>query len=336
MHKSVTIKTIAEAVGMSLSGVSKALNDYPDINEETKKLVISKAVELGYTPNLNARNLVKKTSNSIGIIIKDTDTSYGDLIKDLSRVAEINGLNLLIADSDRNKEIEIKHVKSMLESRVKGIVIVPVSGDISEIKKTVGFRVPVVFLGGWVTSPRENVVAQDNECGTNMAMDYLFGLGHRDIAYVSDRVRSNSNQVKIDVYRKRMQEAGLEPAVFVDGGSGLIGSGTRQTAVMLDSGRRFTAVLASKDLVAIGAMEEIRTRGLSVPEDISVMSFGGSEISSVPMINLTTIAEPKRDIAENLIRILLAQAEAGHDAMPKHYFARPELIERKSCRHVSA
>ncbi len=336
MHKSVTIKTIAEAVGMSLSGVSKALNDYPDINEETKKLVISKAVELGYTPNLNARNLVKKTSNSIGIIIKDTDTSYGDLIKDLSRVAEINGLNLLIADSDRNRDIEIKHVKSMLESRVKGIVIVPVSGDISEIKKTVSFRVPVVFLGGWVTSPKENVVAQDNEYGTNMAMDYLFGLGHRDIAYVSDKVRSNSNQVKIDVYMRRMLEAGLEPAVFVDEGSGLIESGIRQTSKMLDSGRRFTAVLASKDLVAVGAMEEIRTRGLSVPDDISVMSFGGSEISSVPMINLTTIAEPKRDLAENLIRILLAQAEAGHDAMPKHYFAKPELIERKSCRHVSA
>ena len=336
MHKSVTIKTIAEAVGMSLSGVSKALNDYPDINEETKKLVISKAVELGYTPNLNARNLVKKTSNSIGIIIKDTDTSYGDLIKDLSRVAEINGLNLLIADSDRNKDIEIKHVKSMLESRVKGIVIVPVSGDISEIKKTVSFRVPVVFLGGWVTSPKENVVAQDNEYGTNMAMDYLFGLGHRDIAYVSDKVRSNSNQVKIDVYMRRMLEAGLEPAVFVDEGSGLIESGIRQTSKMLDSGRRFTAVLASKDLVAVGAMEEIRTRGLSVPDDISVMSFGGSEISSVPMINLTTIAEPKRDLAENLIRILLAQAEAGHDAMPKHYFAKPKLIERKSCRHVSA
>ena len=336
MHKSVTIKTIAEAVGMSLSGVSKALNDYPDINDETKKLVVSKAVELGYTPNLNARNLVKKTSNTIGIIIKDTETSYGELIKDLSRVVESNGLNLLIADSDRNREIEIKHVKSMLESRVKGIVIVPVSGDITEIKQTVGFKVPVVFLGGWVTSPKENVVAQDNECGTNMAMDYLFGLGHREIAYVSDKVRSNSNQVKIDVYRKRMQEAGLEPAVFVDGESGLIESGTRQTARMLDSGRRFTAVLASKDLVAIGAMEEIRARGLEVPEDISVMSFGGSEISSVPLIGLTAIAEPKRDIAENLIRILLAQAEAGHEAMPKQYFAKPELIERKSCRHVSA
>ena len=128
MQKNVTIKTIAEALGMSMSGVSKALNDYPDINEETKKTVIEKAIELGYTPNLNARNLVKNTSNSIGLIVKDTDTSYGELIKDLSRVAESNGLNLLIADSGRSRETEIKHVRSMLESRVKGIIIVPVSG----------------------------------------------------------------------------------------------------------------------------------------------------------------------------------------------------------------
>ena len=336
MQKNVTIKTIAEAVGMSMSGVSKALNDYPDINEETKRIVVEKAIELGYTPNLNARNLVKNTSNSIGLIVKDTDTSYGELIKDLSRVAESNGLNLLIADSDRNRETEIKHVRSMLESRVKGIIIVPVSGEISEIKKAVSFRVPIIFLGGWVTSPKENVVAQDNGCGTDMAMDYLFGLGHRDIAYISDKVRSNSNQVKIDVYMKRMREAGLEPAVFIDDGSGMVESGSRQTARMLDSGSRFTAILASKDLVAIGAMEEIRSRNLSVPEDISVMGFGGTAMSSLPMIDLTTIAQPKKDIAENLIRILNAQSEAGHDAIPKHYFARPELIERKSCRPVSA
>ncbi len=334
MQKTVTIKTIADALGLSMSGVSKALNDYPDINEETKKMVIEKAIELGYTPNLNARNLAKNTSNTIGVIVKDTDTTYGELFKDLSRVAESRGLNLLIADSDRSREIEVSHVRSMMESRVKGIIIVPVSADIAEIKKVVKFKVPIIFLGGWVTSPKENVVAQDNAYGTNMAMDYLFGLGHSKIAYITDKIRSNTNQVKLDGYRSRMVQAGLEPAIFVDEEANLIEAGARQAALMLDSGEEFTAVLASKDLVAIGAMNEIRSRGLRIPEDISVVGFGGSEASSLPMIDLTTIAQPKKDLAENLIRIMVSLAETGHDAPPQHYFAKPKLIERKSCRHI--
>ncbi len=334
MQKTVTIKTIADALGLSMSGVSKALNDYPDINEETKKLVIEKAIELGYTPNLNARNLAKSTSNTIGVIVKDTETTYGELIKDLSRVAESRGLNLLIADSDRSREIEISHVKSMMESRVKGIIIVPVSADISEIKKVVKFKVPIIFLGGWVTSSKENVVAQDNALGTNMAMDYLFRLGHRKIAYITDKIRSNTNQVKLDGYKARMAQAGLEAATFVDEEANLIEAGARQAARMLDSGEAFTAVLASKDLVAIGAMNEIRSRGLRIPEDISVIGFGGSEASSLPMIDLTTIAQPKKDLAESLIRIMVSLAEVGHDALPQHYFAKPILIERKSCRHL--
>ncbi len=336
MQKTVTIKTLADALGMSMSGVSKALNDYPDINEETKRTVIEKAIELGYTPNLNARNLAKNTSNSIGLIVKDTETAYGELIKDLSREAEAKGLNLMVADSDRNREIERMHVISMLESRVRGIVIVPVSADISGIKRIVKFRIPIVFLGGWVTSANENVVAQDNVYGTNIAMDYLFSLGHRDIAYISDKVRSNTNQTKIDTYTKRMEESGLEPVVFIDDRTELVESGKRQVSRMLESGRRITAVLASKDLVAIGAMEELRSRGLRIPEDISVMGFGGSEVSSIPMIDLTTIAQPKKELAESVVRVLLTQSEAAHEARPIHYFAKPTLVIRKSCRHLPA
>ena len=202
------------------------------------------------------------------------------------------------------------------------------------LKKIVKFRVPIVFLGGWVTAKSENVVAQDNVYGTNLAMDYLFDLGHRKIAYISDRIRSKTNQTKLDVYNARMEAMGLEPAVFIDESSSLIQAGVNQAAKMLDSGKEFTAVLSSKDMVAIGAMKEIRERGLEVPKDISVVGFGGSEASSMPMIDLTTIAQPKKDLAENLIRVLTTQAEVGHDAIPQHYFAKPELIERKSCRRI--
>ena len=336
MLKNVTLKTLAKELGMSLSGVSKALNDYPDINEETKKLVIDKAIELGYTPNLNARNLAKNTSNLIGIVVRDISTIYGELFKPLSLAADRYGMKLMLADSNRSREMELNHVKSMLESRVVGMIIAPVSGDISEIKKLIRFRIPVVYLGGRIRDNSENYVSSDNRYGTNLGMDYLFGLGHRDIAFISDRNQSNSTQIKVEVYKARMEEMGLEPAVFMDDSQrqDLTTAGRRQAVRMLESGRRFSAVFASKDMVALGVMKELQDNGLRIPEDISVLGFDGAEASSLPLVDLTTIAQPKEELAESLVKMIISQSEVGHEIVPKHFLAKPTLVERRSCRSI--
>lgn len=332
----VTIKTIAKELNLSISAVSKALNDYPDIGEETKKVIVRKALEMGYRPNLIARSLVTNSSNTIGMIVRDSATVYGEMFKLLSQKAESLKLNLLVGDSNRNPDLELSHVKNMVDSHVMGIIITPVSGDISGIKKLVGGRVPVVYLGGRITDSAECFVASDNRNGSNMAMDYLFSLGHRDIAFISDRNRSNSTQVKLDSYICRMKERNLEPAIFIDDdiNPNLVDVGCRQAKAMIESKRAFTAVFASKDMVALGVMKELGSKGFRIPEDISVIGYDGSEASSMPMIELTTVAQPKEDLSDNLIRILLSQVNAGSGIMPEHYLATPELIIRNSCGKV--
>lgn len=336
MQKLVTIKTIAKEMGLSLSAVSKALNDYPDINEDTKKSVVDKALELGYSPNLMARNLVKNTSNTIGVIVRDVSTIYGETFKYLGEKARENGQFLIMCDTQRNEELEIEYVKSMIESRVCGLVIVPTKSDIERIKSLVNLRVPVVYLGGRVTDENENFVAVDCNKGTLLAMDYLFGLGHRNIALLCDARKSFSTTAKVKTYREYMRSHGLQASVFMDDDDSkdLVSIGYELAQRAMNDAEQHSAFFCIKDLLAVGAMKAIKDRGFSIPEDYSVIGYDGSEISALPMIELTTIAQRKKDMADEVMNILGSQVRVWPDAVAQHRFVEPDLVVRKSCRSL--
>jgi len=334
--KNLTIKTIANELGLSLSAVSKALNNYPDISEATRQLVINKAVELGYSPNMLARNLVKNTSTSIGVVVRDTSTIYGELLKPISQAALKNNLSIVMGDSNRSHELEMRHIRAMIDSRIMGLIIAPVTTDTTDIDQAVAGRFPVVYLGGHVTGNKKNIVSVDSEEGSKMAMNYLFSLGHRNIALVSDHNQSDSTNVKLDVYRKEMNRNHLNPTVFLDKSEDgdLVAAGYRIVDRMLNSGRRFTAVFAVKDMLAAIIIQALREQGLSVPEDVSVIGYDGANVSAYPMVNLTTIAMPKNVIARKLVEIITRQAEDPSKAVPEQFYAKPELVIRKSCTEI--
>lgn len=331
--KPLTIKTIAKELGLSLSAVSKALNNYPDISESTRKAVVQKAMELGYSPNMVARNLVKNTSNSIGVVVRDTSTIYGEMLKPISQAALKNNLTIVMGDSGRSTSMEMKHIRAMIDSRVMGLIIAPVGNDTTDIDMAVAGRFPVVYLGSHVSDNGKSFVTCDSAYGAKLAMDYLFSLGHRDIAFISDRNRGIATNVKLDVYRHEMNARHLNPAVFIDieEEGGLTGAAYRQVSRLLDDRRRYTAVFAVKDMLAAVVMQALREKGVSVPEDISVIGYDGAEVAGYPMVNLTTIAQPKKEIAEKLIEVIARQYESNGQIVPEHYFAKPELVVRKSC-----
>lgn len=333
MQKSVTIKSIASALGLSLGTISKALNDYPDISEDTKKLVCDKALEMGYTPNLLARNLVKNTSNSVGVIVRDISTVYGELFKPLSRAAKKQNLNLIVADSNRTIEEENKCIQTMIESHVMGIIIAPVNGDYQRINEIVGGRIPVVFMGNSIARPELCYVAPDSKCGTTLALDYLYNLGHRNIALIGDSKQSNSTTAKVSAYRDFMTKHNIIPAVFMDFSEEktLFDSGYKQACKMLSVDRSFTAVYAVKDEVAIGVVKAIKEAGKEIPKDLSVIGYDGSKVSANPLIELTTVSWDTQVFAEKLISIVISQSNKPSGSAPEHYTVTPYVVERKSC-----
>lgn len=329
MQKHVTIKTIAAELGLSLSAVSKALNDYPDISYETKKLISDKALELGYTPNLFAVNLVKNTSNSLGVILRDANTVYGEMIKPLSNVARQQKLNIILADSNRNIDEENKCLQTMVELRVKAIIIAPVNDDYKRINSIVADRVPIIFLGKAMAKSSICYVAVDSKAETLLAMRYLFDKGHRNIALIGDARQSNSTKIKVSTYMEFMESQNLQPCVYMDTDQthSLIDSGYFETKKMLSEKKNITAILSIKDDVAVGVLKALKEEEKRVPKDISVIGCDGSIVSGNPLIELTTVGWNTEEVSEKIISLITSQPARFSEP----YLAKPYLIERKSC-----
>ncbi len=330
MRKTVTLAALAKELGLSESAVSKALNDYPDISPETKKLVRGKADELGYSPNLLARNLAKKTSNFVGVVIRDVSSIYGEMFKSLNAVARRRGLHLILYDTNNDPLIERDCVQNLIDTMAMGIVVVPVSEDISGIRKMTKNRVPVVYLGGKVRTDSVNYVCSDSSAGTQTALRHLIGLGHRKIVMLCDHKVSNSRSRKTAMYRQMIREIGERERILISGGEeDLTEAGCRLGRRLLSSGEEFTALFAVKDMLAVGALSALKEAGISVPGRVSVVGYDGTDASALPLIGLTTIAQPRMEMAEKILDILCRKAE-DPSAAPEHYLARPELIIRGS------
>ncbi len=331
MQKAVTMRMLAKELGLSLSAVSKALNDYPDIGTETKTLVLRKAAELGYSPNILARNLAKKTSNFVGVVIRDVSSIYGEMFKSLNEVARRCDLHLILYDTNNDPVVEKWCVQNLIDSMAMGIVITPVSEDVSEITEMTRGRVPVVFLGGKVTDNSVNYVCSDSTAGTEMALRHLIGEGHRRIAMVCDHKKSSSRSSKLSVYRRLMGEIGQPERIFTsaDSDTDIMFAGYRQGCRLLASGEDVTAVFVVKDVMALGVIQALTEAGVRVPEEISVIGYDGIDAAALPMVELTTVAQPRMEMAEKIIDILRRHAEDA-DAAPEHWQAMPELVIRKS------
>ncbi len=335
VKKPVTMQMLAEELGLSLSAVSKALNDYPDIGTETKNLVLNKATELGYSPNILARNLARKSSNFVGVVIRDVTSIYGEMFKSLNEVARQYDLHLILYDTNNDSAVEKWCIQNLIDSMAMGIVITPVSEDVSGIMEMSRGRVPVVFLGGKVTGDSLNYVCSDSRAGTEKAIGYLISKGHRRIAMVCDHKKSSSRSSKLAVYRRMMEEIGQPERVFYssDTDTDIMKAGYRQGKRLLESGDDITAVFAVKDVMALGVIQALTEAGIQVPEQISVIGYDGINAAGLPMVGLTTIAQPRMEMAEKIIDILRHQAEDA-DAGPEHYLAMPELVVRGSTASV--
>lgn len=332
--KSVTIKLIAKELGISVSSVCKAMNNYPDIGEATKNLVIEKALELGYSHSNYSRNvLYGRTSNSIGILVRDISAIYGEIFKPLAIEANKKNLNLIISDSNRIIETENRCLFSLIDSKIKGLIIAPINSDYQRIEDIINSRIPVVYLGNSVVDSKVNYVGTDVRKGTELALEYLYNLGHRKIALIGGNSQMNSSKVKIEAYQEFMRKHNLLPAVFSGNSTthSLYETGYEQAKGMLSVSKDFTAVYVVRDAIAIGAMRAFKDMGIKVPEDISIIGHDGSSIAGNPLVELTTVSQPLDLIVRELIRIIVSQSENTGTKTREHYLAEPFIEERSSC-----
>ncbi|MCK5675332.1 MAG: LacI family DNA-binding transcriptional regulator [Spirochaetales bacterium] len=303
----VTIKDIARELNLSYSSISLALNDDPRIKKETRERVKLKAEEMGYQRNAQARALVMNKSEMIGFILPDIENPFfASLIRGAEELAFEKGFNLVICNTNWDNELEAKHLNLVIERKIDGILLVSCNEPNPTLERVLSLKLPLVFVSSPYPEAEANFVGTDSEHGGYLAAKHLLDLGHREFVVIGGQFNSEAIIQRFNGYKRALNDYNIilnKDDVIL--GDFSVNSGFKSIKNLLKRNRKFTAILAFDDLIAIGVLNGIKESGLSIPQDISVIGFDNIEASSFKGIDLTTISMDKSSMGRLAVEILL-------------------------------
>jgi len=326
-------KEIARRAGLSQPTVSRILNGFPGVKEETRKRVLQIVQESGYTPNALARGLATRRTRSLGLVVSNiTNPFYPEFVDAVEQACSARGYQMLLWTTHRNKDVDQPFIDSILQRRVEGCIFASVLNTSPALEGLIQRGFPVVLANRYLLNTRSDTVISDNELGGRVLTDHFLGLGHRRIGFVQGHPETTTSQDRESGYRQALAAAGLS----VDASCIYQGDFTRETAYQ--TGRliaalpdRPTALIAADDLTAIGLMDGLWDGGLLVPKDVALAGFDDIALSSSRYISLTTVKQSPRLMAQNAISLVLSRIEDGTQGAPNRVVLVPELIVRQTC-----
>ena len=330
----MSIEAVAKLAKVSTATVSRTINDSAKVSPETAERV-RKAIEaLHFYPNVNARALGSGRSNLFGLIISDiTNPFFPELVKSFEDLAVSNGQDVLIANTNYDPQRMELCVRRMLQRRVEGVAVITSEMDEGLVASFSRRHIPIVFLDSIAPGPGVSCVRIDYKAGIDSAVQHLSHLGHRRIAFISGPMRLPSARIRYRAFMESTASDHLERnPQLIEEGNHQVDGGHRAMKRILASDVRPTAVLASNDLTAIGAMGAITEAGLRVPEDISVVGYDDIQLSAFTTPPLSTVRLPREEIARSAFDALIQamQPNVSQSAWGQEYLVHPSFVARKS------
>jgi LacI family transcriptional regulator len=313
-----TIKDIAKKVGISVTTVSRALNGYNDVNENTRKKIIEAAKELNYTPNAVARTLVTKKSKTIGLIVSELNRSSS---KDNFTFEVLCGINeytaeadydMILFSTDPKKQKNKTYSQLCMERGVDGAILQGIRTDDPYLQEVLESDIPCVLVDIPIQSKTVGYVTTDNVLGAKTAVNHLIKLGHNHIGMVNGHEHAFVSKERLKGYQMALSESEIPyDETMVVNGEFFEKEGEEAAYRLLIEHPEITALFCSSDLMAFGAIKAAQKLNLSVPRDLSVVGYDDIILSSYVHPRLTTIAQDKYlmgyKAAEMLISMLNGQ-----------------------------
>ncbi|NMA50110.1 MAG: LacI family transcriptional regulator [Tissierellia bacterium] len=308
-----TIKDVAKMAEVSISTVSRVINDSKPVSPEARRRVLDAIEELGYRPNEIARSLVTKKTNVMGIIVDDIGSSYvAQIIRGVEEVGRMYNYDLLLLSSYGGKDSELRFAQLLMQKQVAGIIIVSEILNIETLEYLNKTKIPFVYLNKYYNVLESPTVAIDNYDASEKVMKYLIDGGHKKIAYVTQKkdIDITIEKQKIDAYKKWMSSIKEIPIILsVDGHNISTGYNLGNQVKNLIKKDQVTALYCCEDEIALGVINYLYDHHIKVPEDISIIGYGDTSLASVYRPALTTIKEPYYDIGAVSIRKILKQLQ---------------------------
>ncbi|RCX18225.1 LacI family transcriptional regulator [Fontibacillus phaseoli] len=326
------IRDIAKSAGVSVSTVSKVINNYPNVSAKTKERVMRVVQEEQFVPNSTARGLVKGSTQTLGLFLTTglSHPFFVQLLAGLEGPLKESGYDLIyLAQIDWNPDYSlVRHCRSR---NVDGVLIFGFQRNDLNFKEMLQSEIPTVFIDLDLLGVRAGYITSDNMDSIKQSVHYLTGLKHRKIAFVAGYLDSYVGKLRFEGYRQGIQEADLPyRSEYIYFGDFTRDSGYLAMKQFLQSPEPPTAVICSSDMSAAGVMEAVAESGLSVPEDVSVIGFDDIEISRYMQPPLTTVRQDFKTIGRQAIQ-QLDQMIRTPQVAPPMLVVPTEFIIRGSC-----
>lgn len=333
----VTLNDIAEKADLSVSTVSRILNDKADqysISGKSKRLVLKIANELDYKPNALARALRLKKTLSLGLIVPDiSNPFFAYVTRSIQRTAHQLGYSVIVCDTDENQELEIEHINLLRSKGIDGLIMMPAGQSCDHLKVLDQEGLPLVLLDRYFEELDTHCVLVDNYNGALNATEHLIEHGHTRIAVNQGLPFSSTNKDRIKGYEAALNrhEISIERSLIV-GEDFREESGYRAAKCILTMEEPPSAIFALSDLITLGTYKAIYEADLKIPDDISLVSFDDVDFSPYLASPLTAVAQPRQAMGEAAVRILvdLMEDDTESDGKIKHNVLQPNLIVRGS------
>jgi LacI family transcriptional regulator len=329
-----TLHEVARRAGVSAMTVSRVVNGRGSVDSETRQRVEEAIQALDYVPNRIARGLISQKTQTIGIIVPDiVNPFFAPVVRGAESAARKAGYRVLLCNSEGDLRLEREYIEDLVAHRVEGLLLAPASDrSRSSILSLLRGGFPLVLIDRALPDADCDLIVSDNAQGARRLIEHLIAIGHREIAHVSDAEDTSTGRERLRGYSEALEAAGIpfQPELVIRTTVDRIG-GYRAAQEILARDPLPTAIFAVNNMTAVGTMEALRERNLSVPKDMGLVCFDDVEHLAVLSPILTVIDQPAETFGSLGVQLLLERMTGKANSRPRRIILQTDLIVRQSC-----
>lgn len=335
---SSNLKDIAKKLNMSVSTVSRVVNNKSYVKPETRELVMQALDELSYMPNQVARSLKNKSTKTIGIMVPDiSEDFFAYVIKGIDDILGMKGYTMILCDTGENPEKEELYLNMLFEKQIDGIILATVCKEHRTLYKLIAKDLPIIFIDN-LPNLKTNFdsVIIDNCKASYIAVEHLIKLGHKNIGAIMGKLDETTGYDRLQGYKRALEDHDIN----IDENLIKIGdfkekSGYESMKELLLLNENITAVYIASSKMTYGAIKAIKDKGLKIPGDISLVGFDIHDVSGLITPSITTILQPEERIGKVAGELMLKRLQDSNDRYNQKIVLDPDILIRESCGYTS-
>jgi DNA-binding LacI/PurR family transcriptional regulator len=326
--KKPTLQDVADRASVSRALVSLVMRDAQHVSSERRQRVLRAANDLGYRPNVLARNLATGRSRTIGVVVNDLrNPFFAEALEGVEQAAADAGYQVLIANGGRRADREREAAETFLELRNDGIILLGPRMNAKAITATCE-GAPTVLVGRPSRSKLVDSINNNERLGSGLAVRHLHELGHTRITHIDGGAGAGA-QPRRKGYEAAMTSLGLSEHIRMIPGDFTEAAGAKAAEQILTKAQSTTAIFAANDLIAAGARDRLESAGVIVPAEVSIIGYDNSAFTSMRHVSMSTIAQPMFEMGSRALQLLLERLEDGRSEAV-HEIIDPVLVARET------